>query len=361
MANFQLASASVREEWSNKYQLEYTRESGFDAYMGSADNSIIRMFRELGKKAGDRIHAPYFKNLTGAGVTGSQTLEGNEEALANYSTAIVMELKRNGVAVSEDQSFKTDLDIANVARGQLKNWSADKFRADLLTSFGSVIVAGGGTAEDTYVPYGTATATQKNNWMVANKDRILLGDTVVGTSQTVHATALATIAGTDTMSASMLNAARRAARATTNFRINPYRSDKTKGREWFVAFVGPQAYDALLNDEAIMKANTDARVRGMADNPVFQGGDLISNGVIIREIPEIGVISGAGSSGADLAPMYLCGAGALGVGYAKMTEPRVDTRDFGHVNAVGITEIRGQSKMSAAGVQTGMVTLYHAV
>ena len=361
MANFTLATASAREEWSNKFQTEYTRESGFDAYMGTANNSIIRVFKELGKRKGDVIHAPYFKNLTGAGVSGSTTLEGNEEALGNYSTAIKMSLVRNGVAVGEDQSFKTELDVANVARGQLKNWAADKYRADLLSSFSSVIIAGSGTEEDTYKSYSASSASEKNAWMVANKDRVLLADTVVGDTQTVHSTALATITSSDTMSPAILNAARRAARGTTNFRINPYRSDKTKGREWFVAFVGPDAYDALLNDPTILAANTDARVRGVEDNPIFQGGDLIYNGVIIREIPEIAKIAGAGASSADLAPMYLCGAGALAVGYAKLMDPRVDTRDFGHVNAVGITEIRGQSKMSAAGVQTGMVTVYHAV
>lgn len=365
MANFTLALPSAVQQWSNEYQTEYTRESAFMPYMGKADNSIIRVNMDLSKKSGEYLHFPYFKRLTGAGVTNGNTLFGSEDTLSNYSTAVRVSLFRNAVGVGEDQSFRTQLDIANVARGSLKNWSAEKLRADLLTAAGNIVIPGGtasdGTpAEDTYVSYGSASAGQRNTHLTNNSDRTLYGNAKANAVSGVHATALGTIAAGQTMSASVLNLARIMARTTSAFKINPYRSDATAGREWFVLFVGPEGFRDLMNDATIAAANQYARERGVEDNPLFQSGDLIWNGVIIREVPEIASLGAVGASSATVSPAYLCGSGALAVGYAKIAEPRVQDFDYGHQHNVGIVEIRGQTKMSAAGVQTGMVTLYHA-
>jgi len=162
------------------------------------------------------------------------------------------------------------------------------------------------------------------------------------------------------MGATVVNLAKRMARTTASFKINPFRSDATAGREYFVLFVGPEGYNDALNDAVIYNANKDARVRDLDSNPIFQSGDLIYNGVIIREIPEIASLGTVGASSAKVSPAYLCGAGALAVAYAKISEPRIEIRDYGQQNGVGIVEIRGQNKFSAKGVQTGLVTIYHA-
>ena len=57
----------------------------------------------------------------------------------------------------------------------------------------------------------------------------------------------------------------------------------------------------------------------MEKNPIFQDGDLIYNGVIHREVPEIdayyasigsgvaGSMNAAGAGSADLRPVFMCG------------------------------------------------------
>ena len=87
---------------------------------------------------------------------------------------------------------------------------------------------------------------------------------------------------------SLLLAKRLARRAEPG--ITPYRDNEDQGREWFVAFVGSNDFRDLAGDTAIMNANLYARPRegnGVDRNPLFQDGDLIYRGMIIREIPEI--------------------------------------------------------------------------
>lgn len=364
MAKFTVATANEKEVWSANYTTEYVRESGFLPYMGTADTSIIRMEKELANKSGAVVHLPYFAKLSGPGVTGATTLMGAEEAQANYSTAVRVSLRRNAVQILESEKFRTELDIANAARSSLKNWSAENLRNDIIAAGQSIIVAGGsdgngGFLEDTYVPYATATATQLNNHLTANKDRILFGS-AKGNSVATQSASLANIASTQKLSAGVLNMARTMARLSAPFKINPYRSDATAGREYFVLFVGPEGFRDLSVDPIIYAANKDARDRDVASNPIFQSGDLIYNGVIIREIPEMPLVGTVGAASAQVGQAFLCGQSALAVAYGKMPEPRVQQFDYGMQNNVGIVEIRGQAKFSANGVQTGMVTIFHA-
>lgn len=365
MADFKLASANAKTAWSKKYLKEYVRKSGFMSYMGSADNSIIRVSEELVREAGDTIKIPYFGALKGAGVTGSTALMGNEEALTNYATAIRAQLVRNGVKVKESETFKTDLDVANVARGSLVDWSASLLRTDIINALQSVIVKGaadgnGSFVEDTYVNYSTATATQRNDYLTNNSDRILFGDKKSNNTG-VFSTSLSAITGAMKMTAATVTLAKRMAKQTQNFKINPYISDISNGKEQFVLFVGPEGFRDLENDPTIIAANTNARTRGIEDNPLFQSGDLFYAGVFIREIPEIARMVGVGAGGTvDVSTAFLCGANALAVAFSKRPEPRVQSWDYGMESNCGIVEIRGQAKMSAAGVQTGLVPVYHA-
>jgi hypothetical protein len=188
----------------------------------------------------------------------------------------------------------------------------------------------------------------------------LFGNKRSNGASNVMSTALGLIDSTQKMSAGILTMAKTLARTATTFKPRPYRSDATAGREWYVLFVGSEGFRDLQVDPIIYAANKDARERDVDKNPIFQSGDLIYNGVIIREIPEMTLSGLVGTSNAQVGQAFLCGASALVVAYGKMAEPRVNSLDYDHILGVGITEIRGQAKFSAAGVQTGMVSIYHA-
>ncbi len=365
MANFKLVQANDKQVWSKEYTQEYIRESGFKPYMGSGDTAIIRMDMTLKAEKGSLVHFPYFRKLSGAGVTGSATLVGNEEALLNYSTAVRVAHVRNGVSIAESESFRTELDVANVARSSLKSWSAEQLRDALIVAGQSIIIPGandsdGNPMEDTYVSYALATAAQRNAHLVKNTDRTLFGSKRVNAVSGVMSTALATIDATQKLSAGVITMAKTMARTAQTFKPRPYRSDATAGREWFVLFVGSEGFRDCQVDPLIYAANKDARPLDLEKNPIFQSGDLIWNGVIIREIPEMTLTGLVGASGAQVGQAFLCGQSSLVVAYGKMAEPRVNSLDYDHILGVGITEIRGQAKFSAAGVQTGMVSIYHA-
>lgn len=362
---FTLSTPNKKQIWSTEFTTEYVRTSGFLPYMGTSSTSIIRMDKKLSGAKGEVIHFPYFGKLYGAGVSGATTLMGAEDQLNNYSTAVKTVLTRNAVQIPESETYKTELDVANVARAQLMNWAAEKLRNDLITAGQSIIVAGGsdgngGFNEDTYVAYSAATAAQANAHLVANKDRILYGAVRANSASNVHSTSLGLIASSQKLSAGVLAMAKTMAKQTSPNKINPYRDDMTQGREYFVLFVGPEGFRDLQNDPLIAAANTNARDRGVETNPIFQSGDLIYNGIIIREITEMPLVGTVGASSAQVGQAFLCGQGAVALAYSKMPEPRVQSWDYGQLNNVAVVQIYGTAKMSANGAQTGMVTLFHA-
>jgi hypothetical protein len=365
MANFKLVSANEKEVWSTQYALEYTRQSGWLPYMSKADNAIISVNTELSGKAGSQIHFPYFAALSGSGVTGSTTLMGAEENLQNFSTVVRTSLIRNGVSIPESETYKTELDIANVARGGLKSWSANKLSNDLITAAQSMIIPGpndtdGNPTEDTYVSYAAASAGQRNTHLTNNLDRTLFGNVRANSVSSVMATALATVTAAQKLSAGTINMAKAMAQATSPFKINPYSSDATAGREWFVLFTGPEGFRDASNDATILAANKDARPRDVDSNPIFQGGDLIYNGVIIRLLPNMPLVGNVGNGSASIGHSFLCGSQALCLAYSLAAEPRTQAWDYNMLNNLAIVEIRGQVKRSVKGVQTGMVSLFHA-
>jgi rRNA-processing protein FCF1 len=302
------------------------------------------------------------------------TLYGSEDTLPNYSDCVRTSVIRNAVMITEDQSYKTELDLFNAGRSSLKNWAAEKLRDDCITELQGVIIKqGGSNNEDTSLALATATAAQRNSFIVNNADRVLFGRAKSNAVSGVFATAAALLtndsnAATGKLSAATLRVAKTMAKkagATAGTgHIAPYKSEMTEGREYFVLFVDSNGFRDLSADSEIIAANTSARARegnGMDKNPLFQGGDLLYNGVIIREVPEMPPINGVtGAGGIQLGAAALCGQSAVAVAWSKKPNPRTQAFDYGHRNGVGVSEIRGQKKVSFNGVQYGVVSIYHA-
>lgn len=366
MTDFVLATPNAKQVWSNKVTVEYVRESGFLPYMSSKGDGIINIQNELMGTAGNIIHVPLIAKLRGAGVRGGATLVGNEDVMANYSMAINTDVLRNAVSIKLSDSFKTEMDLIGAATSDLRGWLAETLRTDLITAFRAIPVPGttGTNPEDSWVAYESATAAQLNSFCTANADRVLFGS-AKGNATGTMSTSLATIDNTsDKVSAQMISLARKQARGTTKsslFAIKPY---KTKsGQEWYVLFLDSNAFRDAKFDPEIYAANKDARPRekDYEDNPLFTGGDLIYDGVIIKEIPELPVIAGAGAGGIAVGTGLLCGVQAVNLGYSMKAKPtrRAET-DYEMYSGVGVTEIRGQAPASIQGTKVGQLTMFHA-
>lgn len=369
MAEMVLASASQRQVWITQYFLEYVRNSRFAPYMGRAATSIIIAKYELQKEAGKTINIPLITRLKGDGVTGSDVLDGNEEELGNYNCPISVDWRRNGVRVPKSVSYLTEIDLFNAARDMLKQWEAEKLRDDIIQAMLSVVIADS-TAGGQTVNMISSTAANRNTYSTNNQDRLLFGNALSNWSGT-FATALGNLDTTnDIATNSTISLAKRLAKSA-NPHIRPYTMDDAQGQETFVAFHGARTFRDLKKDTTMTNLGLYARPRegsGFKANPLAYDGDLVYDGVIHREVPEIddicaasGVLNGAGNTNADVRPVFLCGQQAVGIAWGQEPTPRTDTlKDFQFRPGVAIEELLGVKKMAFNSKQFGMVTIFLA-
>lgn len=340
MAFTTVNASNVEELWDNNFFASYVRENRFRRYMGMDENSIIHVKEDLTKKAGDGITIPLITELTGAGQTGNGLLEGNEEALGNYAHKLDVSTLRHGVAVTDNDQQFTGIPLRDAAKAMLKKWAMKKLRTDIITALGSK----SGTA------YGSASEATKDAWLVANSDRVLFGSGVG--SFTDHSADLALVTSGMTLSKAIVSKAKALAETASPI-VHPVTVGEDS--ETYVMFADATGFRDLKADMATVMA--DALERGKS-NPLFNDGDLMWDGVIIRKIQEIAAIGTVGASSARVVPYFLCGAQALGVAWAQKTKSTTDTRDYGFVKGVGIHEMRGVEKLIYNSKDHGVFTGY---
>lgn len=344
MALTTVAAGNKVTQWDSDFFAQYVRDNRFKRYMGTDENSIIQLIEDLTVKRGGNVVLTLIAKLTGAGVTGNTLLEGQEEALANYDFNIAVNTLRHAVAVTDHEQQFTEIELRNAAKMMLKLWAMEKLRDGIIAALASI----------DGVAYGTATATQRNTWLTNNSDRVLFGASVSNNTG-VHATSLQNIDNTDDkLTHKVVSLAKRRAQ-TANPIIRPIRV--TEDEEAYVMFANSMAFRDLRED--LSTIHKDAMERGK-NNPLFRGGDLLWDNVVIREVPEIPLLSGAGASGIQVGPNYLCGAQALGVAWAKRTKSTTDVRDYGFVKGVGIHEMRGVEKCRFNNKDHGVLTVFAA-
>ena len=309
--------------WDSDFFTEYVRKNQFARYMGTTMGAMIQVREDLTRKAGDTVVFPTVRRLVGAGVTGNTILEGNEEILNARSLNLVVSPFRHAVAVSDWDEQKSVIDLREAAREALMVWELEKMRNDIITSLEAMTADG-----NVQVSYAAATAGQRNTWMVNNADRVLFGNSKANASSGVMATALLTISARDRQDD---GGDRHAGQAHRPHRLAAHHRPPISinaDEEWFVFFMPSLPFRDLMQDPVIINSLQYAWDRGR-DNPFFTAGDFVYNGVIIREVPEMPVILGAGAAGIDVAASVLCGAQALGVAWAQRMKSTTNTRDYG--------------------------------
>lgn len=348
---------------------EYVRENLFSPYMGRDMNSIIRVITDLdkgGKMGGEQINIPLRARLNNSGV-GVGPLVGNEEALDNQGTRMWIDWARNAVAVNNADRQKSSIDLWGEARPALVDWGQEKQRDEIVDGFYAIpsqaAPAGLGSALGQRVNgiiFDAATAAQRNTWLTDNVDRVLIGSSnsanlVAGN----FASSMANVTSAMTLSGALIMRMKRSA-MKANPRIRPFKL-KDNGTEWFVLFCGQEQFRDAANDTDIKTANQNSRARenqGYLKNPIFVDGDLLYNGVIIRQIPELSLrlpvfYTNAGSGGIQVAPAHLCGQGAAAWCWGKMPTPTFRKEDdYGFIRGAGIEMCYGVgkiAKLNAAG------------
>jgi N4-gp56 family major capsid protein len=327
------SSGNTVLKWDDKFWTEYVFENRFKPYMGTDEANMIQVKEDFTKSKGDNISFSLVNRLTGAGITGSGELEGNEEALDSRAFRLYVDKIRNGVRIAEMEEYRSAIDLRNAARSTLKTWISSLTRDQIIAALASI----------NGIAYGTASEVQKDAWLVDNADRVLFGAAKSNNSANDHSASLALIDGTnDKLTPGALSLMKRIAK-TADPKIRPI---NIKGDEhWYVVWANSLSFRDLANNATIVSANQYAMERGK-DNPLFTGGDLIWDGMIVKEVEDIPVTGAVGTSSAQVGPVYLTGAQAVGIGWAKRTTSKTKTFDYEDKFGVAIEEIRGIAKLT---------------
>lgn len=340
---------------------EYVRENKFSPYMGTALNSIIRTTEEMAD-GGDQLNIPLVTRLKGRGV-GSGTLVGNEENIDNYGMRLRVGWARHAVVTKKSEQRKDSADVFGTAKPLLSDWGKQRQRDDIIEAFMALPTETVSTDDDTTVNgilYEAATAAQRNTFNANNSDRLLFGN-AVGNYNATHATALGNIDTTnDRFVKGSLGLLKRLA-ALGDPGIRPFTTDD--GYEHFVVFAGSNTFrDMQASLESVNLAGRAREGKGMDNNPVFQDGDLLYDGVIVREVPEISSyvtnvwtsLTTAGNGTTRVEPVFLVGQQAAVLGWGQ--RPRDTYRkedDYDFIKGVGVEMAYGVAKMFKKHPNTG--------
>lgn len=360
------ASLKVKQ-WATGFFKEYVRDNRFKKYMGRNENAIIHIKEDLSKKKGDALTFQLVNKLSGTGVTGNGTLEGNEEEQASDGYEITVSYLRNAVLRTLEDEQATAIDYLNAARVSLKKWMMEKMRDHIITALmsidGKAYLASQTAGNTNYT--AVASEGDKDAWLAANNDRVLFGALKSNNAANDHSAALANIDNTDDKLSTVIGGLAKRMAQTATPAIGP--TTVNDDQEWFVMFCNTNSFRDLKTDSVLTQANREARPRNVKNNPIFTDGDETYNGIIYREIPEIPVVGLVGAGAIQVGVNFLCGVQAVGVAFAKRATPIMNNTDYNFRKGVGIMEMRGIKKLQfedpdnpGTDVDHGVVTVYTA-
>jgi N4-gp56 family major capsid protein len=339
MADSRASTGLTPEQWDDQFFVEYLSENRYSGEMGTDEASIIQVKENLSKKAGDRINFALVNKATQDAVTGRGTMEGNEEDMASRSFEVAVDKRRNAVRVAEvDEQFSA-ISLRDAGKHVLKEWSlkdTEKLISQALGSINGVTLA-------------ASTESQRDAWLTDNTDRVYDPSATNGTDHSAIWDALDTT--NDRLTAADVSAMKYMAQVTASPKIRPIRNE-ANGRHYYILYCDPRSFRDLKNESSSPIAQAQREVMlEMENNRLFKGGDLLWDGVIIKEVIDIydqfavTLTNEGASATAEVAVNFLCGAQAVGVAYARRWKTTTQDFDYGDKHGIEISSIYGVGKM----------------
>lgn len=285
-----IAPALVQQAWAKATWEAGLHKAFFEKFTGTGADSIIQIKEELKKDAGDAINIPLLMPLSGAGITGDDTLEGNEEALIYRDFTVSIDQLRNAVRLKgKMDEQKTQIDMRSDAKSALSDWLATKIDKMIFS----------------------ALATDPTD------SRVVYGGT---------ATAASALAATDKFTAALIGKAKRLAMADEDTMVKPVRIN---GADTYVLIIDQYQARDLMADEVWLDAQKYANVRG-EKNPIFSGALGMYDGVVVHQCNRIPRDT---SGSVAYSNALFLGAQAAVMAVGNEPEWNEDTFDYG--NQVG--------------------------
>lgn len=273
-----------------------------------ADSNFVKVETRLEKNRGDTVYFYMAFALEGAGVSGSQRMKGNEEALNTQVSSVTLDLYRN--AVMDDGTLQnkfTAYDLQDEMNKRLKVWGTDKI--DTLCA--------------------TAIQTDPTKVFYLNSSSVITSAS--GTSAWSTAKGAITAANSK-LSVGLIRALRTYAygadgSATAKLGVIP--AVKIAGKDTYGLIVHPNASYDLRADTLYEGAVKEAERRG-ADNPFFSGALCMVDGVAIFEYSKMNTFTDGGSGGnVTGSQAVLLGADALMFAWGKRPYVTEEEEDYG--------------------------------
>lgn len=299
--------------WSRKLFHEALKRTWMSKFMGADSNSLIQLKNDTSKGPGDRITVTLRMLLSGAGIQGDSTLEGNEEALVTYTDNLLIDQLRHAVRSGGKMSEqRIPFSVREEARMGLVDWWSDRIDTwafNQLAGVGGPQTAGSVTAAD--------TRYTGNNARVATSTGRILRQGGATTDDSLNSAASASALS---FKLALLDRAVVVAK-TASPQIRPVR---VGGNDYYVCFLHPnQVRDLRANTTTGGLQWTEiqkAALQGgdIADNPIFTGALGIYNGVVLHESTRVPL--GEESSQTALTGVrsaLFCGAQAGMMGYGQ--------------------------------------------
>jgi len=259
--------------WSRRLFHEVIGEQYFSKFIGEDSNSMVQMQTETNKAAGDRVRVGLRMLLTGAGIAGDNTLEGNEEALTTYSDDVFVDQLRHSTRSNGKMTEqRVHFSLREENRAALRDWWQERLQVWMANQLSC------NTAQtDTRYTGMQAPVTVDANHLViagatgATAETSISATTVPGTGQYF------TLRDIDVC----------VARAKTQTpRIRPIRYN---GRDVYIMFVHPYAVYALRNDTSATNSWVtlqQATIQGgkdIMDSPIGSGALGYYNQTLLHE------------------------------------------------------------------------------
>jgi N4-gp56 family major capsid protein len=286
--------------WSRKLFHEALKSTWASRFMGRDSNSVIQIADDTSKGPGDRVRNTLRMLLSGNGVEGDGTLEGNEEALTTYTDNVVIDQLRHAVRSGGKMSEqRIPFSVREEARMGLTDWWADRID----TAFFNHIAGFSNQTDTRYTGHNAVTYSSANN-------RIFAGG---GTADSSLSTSVSYAFSLSLLETAVVTA------KTNSPQIRPIRVD---GRDHFVCFLHPiQVQQMRRNTNTgewmdIQKSLVSGT--GAENSPIFSGALGMYNGVILHESTRVPLGTDPdGTVQSSVRRAILCGAQAATLAFGR--------------------------------------------
>lgn len=290
--------------WSKKLLREALKETYISRFIGSSKNSLIYEKDETSKSAGDKITVGLRMQLSGAGIEGDATLEGQEESLTTYDDSLLINQLRHAVRSDGKMSEqRVPFSVREEALDGLKDWWADRMD----TAFFNQIAGNTAQADTRYTGHNATVAPSTTS----GNARIIYGPDDETTENS-----LSTASASNNFQLTVIDKAIAVAKTATPL-IRPLMVD---GKPKYVMFLHPwQVYslrtDATANRVTWYDTQKALVQGGDKNNGIYSGALGEYNGVVLHESTRIP----AAPSVATVRRAVLCGAQAACIAYGRET------------------------------------------